>query len=200
MAKQARANDLRDLLLLRELAVAENVSQRTLARRLGLGLGVVNRRVKELLEEGYIRVRNPAVRPFAYILTRRGKEYRTRLRHRHYQGVVGELKELQSHIEKHLRDLERQALRRVAFYPAGEVMELTLQLTENLGVELDVVGIVDDDPRMKGVVKGTMVVRSPDALLAMEPDVVLITTFRHAEEIRNKIPMKVRSAMRIREL
>ena len=196
--KEAVQGDLTDLLLLKELAEAGHVSQRRLAERLGMGLGVVNRRIRASLDAGFIQIVDPSVRPYAYRLTRRGEDFRTSLRHRRFEGVVGELRELQQHIEERLTKLKKKGIRRLVFYGSGEVMELTLPLAEAQGFEM--VGVVDDDPAKHGISRWGLAVGPPDAVLFLEPDAVLITTFRHADEIREKIPPAVRSAMPVVEL
>ncbi len=196
--KEITLGDLRDLLLLKELAEAGHISQRSLAQRLGMGLGVVNRRIRAFLDAGFIRVVDSSVRPFAYQLTRRGEGYRTRLRHRRYEGVVGELRELQRHIEERLAKIGRMGIRRLVFYGSGEVMELTLPLAEAQGLE--VVGLVDDDPAKHGISRGGLEVGRPDAVPSLEPDAVLITTFRHADEIKEKMDPEVRLGMPVLEL
>ena len=194
----ATRGNLRDLLLLKELAEAGHVSQRSLAERLGMGLGVVNRRIRAFLDAGFIRVVEPSVRPFAYQLTPVGEGHRTRLRHRRYEGVVGELREMQRHIEGRLATLKEMGMLRLVFYGSGEVMELTLPLAEAQGLE--VVGLVDDDPAKHRILRRGLEVGHPDAVGSLEPDAVLITTFRHADEIKEKMDPEVRLGMPVLEL
>ena len=198
MVEDVTRGVLRDLFLLKVLAEGGHVSQRSLAQRLGMGLGVVNRRIRAMLDAGFIRIADPSVRPFAYQITARGEGYRTRLRHRRYEGVVGELQELQRHIEERLATLKEMGTLRLVFYGSGEVMELTLPLAEAQGLE--VVGLVDDDPAKHGISRRGLEVRPPDAIPSLEPDAVLITTFRHADEIKEKMDPAVRSVMSVVEL
>lgn len=196
--EEATRGNLRDLLLLKELTEAGHVSQRSLAESLGMGLGVVNRRIRTFLDAGFIRVVDPSVRPFAYQLTPVGEGHRTRLRHRRYEGVVGELREMQRHIEERLATLKEMGMLRLVFYGSGEVMELTLPLAEAQGLE--VVGLVDDDPAKHRISRGGLDVRPPDAVPSLEPDAVLITTFRHAGEIKEKMDPEVRLGLPVMEL
>jgi len=61
------SGELRELRqrLIVELQRGSNVSQRALARRLGVALGTVNRLLGDMVEAGYIEVCNRGVRPFA---------------------------------------------------------------------------------------------------------------------------------------
>ena len=59
-------------LLIVELQRGSNISQRALARRLGVAVGTVNRLLNDMVEAGYVQVFNRGVRPFAYKLTNDG--------------------------------------------------------------------------------------------------------------------------------
>ena len=68
------------------------------------------------------------------------------------------------------------------------------------GVGLQVVGVVDDDPTKQGQRKGGLVVSAPSAINELEPDAVLITTLRHAEEIQLKMDESLRASVEVWEL
>lgn len=189
---------LRHLLILEELDLNTNVSQRSLAERHGLAVSLVNRQIREFLRKGHVRVINPSVRPFAYRLTRRGREYYRNLSHQHYRSVLGRFRDVQNRIRGRLREIQEMGVTRLVFYGSGDVMEATYPLAKGLGLE--VVGIVDDDRAKHGSEKGPMVVASPASIGELEPDAVLITTFRHAREIRTKIDPALRSKVRVLEL
>jgi hypothetical protein len=52
---------------------------------------------------------------------------------------------------------------------------------------LDVVAVVDDDPRRQGTRRGGFKVLSPETLQAAAPEAVVITSFRHADIIRQRL-------------
>ena len=86
----------------------------------------------------------------------------------------------------------------MVFYGAGMVMEATHRVAS--GVGLDIIGVVDDDAAKQGLRKAGLVVGPPRAINELRPDAVLITTFRHAEEIHLKIDASLRAAVEVREL
>ena len=77
-------------------------------------------------------------------------------------------------------------------------MEATTRVAS--GVGLRVVGVVDDDQTKQGLRKGGLVVHAPSAINDLEPDAVLITTLRHAEEIQVKMDASLRSSVEVWEL
>lgn len=186
------------LLILDELGRSTNLSQRSLAKRLGIAASLVNRTIRELLDGGYLTVVSRDVMPFAYRLTAAGKDYHSELSHYHYSSVVGSFRNLQERIRRTLREIEAKNMGRVVFYGAGEIMEVTFPLASALSLE--VVGVVDDDPAKQGSRKGQLVVRPSASINELEPDVVLISTFRHARKIRSKLNPELRSSVRVLEL
>ncbi|HEY6874619.1 MAG TPA: winged helix-turn-helix transcriptional regulator, partial [Geobacteraceae bacterium] len=62
----------RSFLLISEIAKEESLSQRELAQRLGIALGLVNSYLKNLVAKGFVRVRNFPPNRYAYLLTPQG--------------------------------------------------------------------------------------------------------------------------------
>jgi DNA-binding MarR family transcriptional regulator len=198
--EQRLSGELRDLRqrLIAELQRGSNVSQRALARRLGVAVGTVNRLLSDMVEAGYVQVFNRDVRPFAYRVTDDGQRYQRRLGLEHYSWVLGSLRRLEQRIRSKLRELKSRGVERVVFYGAGDVMEATYRVASGEG--LQVVGVVDDDPTKQGARKGELVVEPPSAINELEPDAVLITTLRHVEEIQLKMDASLRSSVEVWEL
>ena len=195
--QQGPDGELRELLIV-ELRRGSNISQRTLARRLGVAVGTVNRLLSNMVDAGYVQVSNRAVRPFAYTVTDDGQRYERRLVLEHYSSVLGSLRRLEQRIRAKLGELKSRGVERVVFYGAGDVMEATYRVAS--GVGLQVVGVVDDDPTKQGTRKSGLVVGPPNAINELEPDAVLITTLRHAEEIQLKMDLSLRSSVEVWEL
>ena len=189
--------ELRQQLIV-ELQRGSNVSQRALARRLGVAVGTVNRLLSDMVEAGYVQVFNRDVRPFAYRVTHDGQRYQRRLGLEQYSWVLGSLHRLEQRIRAKLLELRTRGVERVVFYGAGDVMEATNRVAS--GVGLQVVGVVDDDPTKQGQHKGGLVVSAPSAINELEPDAVLITTLRHAEEIQLKMDESLRASVEVWEL
>ena len=194
---QRPSAELRQLLIL-ELQNSSNISQRALARRLGLAVGTVNRFLGDLIEAGYVRVSNPRVRPYAYKVTHDGERYQRRLTIEHYSSVLSTLQRLEQPIRAKLSELKSRGVQRVIFYGAGDMMEATYHVAS--GVGLHVVGVVDDDPTKQGVRKGPFVVEPPSAINDLEPDAVLITTLRYAHEVQVKLNDSLRSSVEVCEI
>ena len=161
-------------------------------------MGTVNRLLNGLVESGFVQVFNRGVRPFAYRVTDDGVRYARRLSLEQYSAVLDILRRLEDQIRRTLSELKERGVKRVVFYGAGTVMEATYRVVSALG--LDVIGVVDDDVAKQGLRKAGLVVGPPRVINDLRPDAVLITTFRHAEEIQVKIDPSLRSSVEIWQL
>lgn len=188
----------RHLPVLRALDGSGNISQRTIAEKIGMAASGVNRLIRELLESGHLEVVDESVRPFAYRLTGDGEGYLLRLIHEHYQTVVEDFRRMQGRISRRLREIQGAGVRSLIFYGAGDVMEVSVPLAEELGLE--VVGAVDDDPAKIGTRWAGVQVRSPDCLREMDSDAVVIASYRHSGEIEDRLDGGLPSGARVLQL
>ena len=175
----------KELSLLEELGRERRLSQRELAQRLGVSVGFLNRCLQQLVENGYVRVADRSVRPFAYRVTREGEQYRQALKYDDYEHVVARYLEVEQRIRRRLGALRRRGIRRVVCYGAGEILDVAL--TSARAVGLEVAGAVDDDVRKQGTRRDDVRILAPSALAELDPEAVIITTFRHARLIRERI-------------
>jgi predicted transcriptional regulator len=73
----------RSFLLMSEIAKEEALSQRELAKRVGIALGLVNSYLKNLVTKGFVRVKNFPSNRYAYLLTPQGITEKSRLAYQH---------------------------------------------------------------------------------------------------------------------
>ncbi|MBH44226.1 MAG: MarR family EPS-associated transcriptional regulator [Gammaproteobacteria bacterium] len=110
-------NNDKDLEVLRYLENQEKISQRELSANLGISLGKVNFILKALVEKGNVKARNfinnKNKRAYAYYLTPKGIEEKTRLtinffkrKMQEYDDIKKELKQLEDEINKNKKENE----------------------------------------------------------------------------------------------
>ncbi len=97
--------------LLKALEQNPGLSQRDMAKRLGISLGKVNFCLKALIEKGCLKVsnfrNNDNKLAYAYLLTPRGMEQKARMTVEFLQIKTGEYERLRVEIEELKRDVER---------------------------------------------------------------------------------------------
>ena len=132
----------RDLRLLEAVQQDAHVTQRTLANRLGIALGLANIYLKRLMRKGYIKCVNVQSNRISYLITPQGIAEKARLT---YEFMDYSL-HLYREVRQHLRVLVQEcaaANRRVAIYGRGEAAELAYLSLKESG--LDPVAVFDQD-------------------------------------------------------
>ena len=132
----------RSFLLLTEIAGDEPLSQRELARRLGIAVGLVNSYLKNLVGKGYVRVKAFPRNRYAYLLTPTGITEKSRLACRHLSYFTGLYTVVRQDYLNLFRSLEDRGVRQVIFCGVDEVAEIAYMSLRETGLEL--VKIVDD--------------------------------------------------------
>lgn len=141
--EQVKAMDVeahRDLRLLEAVHEDSRVTQRGLAGKLGIALGLANIYLKRMIHKGYIKVVNVQPNRISYLITPRGIAEKARLT---YEFMDYSL-HLYGEVRQHLRDAMQDcaaAGKRVAIYGSGEAAELAYLSLKESG--LDPVAVFD---------------------------------------------------------
>src|SRR5262247_3828702 len=130
----------RDLEILTAVDEGGALTQRALAQRLGVALGLTNLYLKRLSRKGYLKIvefpRKPAARKrLRYLLTPRGIAEKTRLTYEHMSHALGLYRRARQTLREHLRSLAERGMKRVALYGSGEAAELAYLTLKEFGLE-----------------------------------------------------------------
>lgn len=170
----------RDLALLTEISQGGHVTQRSLAEKLGIALGLTNLYLRRLARKGYIKITTIPPNRIRYLLTPKGLAEKTRLTYEYMQYSVHLYRETRRLLRKTFQELAEAGRKRVVFYGGGEAAELsylTLQETE-----LTLVGILD--PALAGQTFFDRTIQPLEALAGLEYDQVVVTAFQGGEQGR----------------
>src|SRR6266545_2692541 len=131
----------RDLKLLNEVEQDASVTQRSLANKLGVALGLANLYLKRLAHKGYIKITTIPSHRIKYLLTPQGMAEKSRLTYAYMQYSLSYYREMRQRIKQVLTHLSHAGAKRIVIYGTGELAELTyLTLRE---MDLMLVGFVD---------------------------------------------------------
>ncbi len=189
--KSLNTHDQHNYRILSKIDSGKRITQRSIARELGIALGLANLLIKRLVKKGYVKTSNAIKgKRIRYLLTPQGIAEKTRLSIGYLENTIRLYTETKDKIRSSLLNLARltgaENRQRVVFYGAGEVAEIAYIALDRSLFEL--VGIVDD--RKQGHQFFDHVVGSPEELScdgADCPDLVVVTTFRKSQEIANRL-------------
>ena len=133
--------DQRDLRLLDEVARDGTVSQRSLAKSLGVALGLTNLYIKRLVRKGNIKITTIPRHRIQYLLTPRGMAEKSRLTYLYMQYSLSYYRDARNRLKHRLADLSRAGGKRVVIYGTGELAELAYLSLQEMNMTL--VGFVD---------------------------------------------------------
>ena len=124
----------RDLKLLEAVEEDSRITQRSLASKLGIALGLTNIYLKRMVRKGYIKCVNVQSNRISYLITPRGISEKVRLT---YEFMDYSL-HLYGEVRQHLRNALYQcavADQRVAIFGRGEAAELAYLSLREFGLE-----------------------------------------------------------------
>lgn len=167
----------RDLLLLAEVERDAGITQRSLATKLGVALGLTNLYLKRLARKGYIKITTIPKHRIQYLLTPRGFAEKSRLTYLYMQYSLSYYRDVRGRLKDVLVSASRDGVKRVVIYGTGELAEVAyLSLRE---MNLTLVGFVDDKQQDSFL---SYPVWPPEALTGWDFDAVLITALENTKE------------------
>jgi DNA-binding MarR family transcriptional regulator len=129
------AESQRDLQLLEALEEQSTITQRTLAARLGIALGLTNLYVKRLVRKGYVKCVTVAPNRLVYLVTPQGLAVKARLTYEFMKYSLDFYRDVRRHLQRSLSS-GVNGHHRVAVYGTGEVAELVFLLLKEMGIDL----------------------------------------------------------------
>ena len=124
----------RDLRLLEAVQKDSRVTQRNLARQLGIALGLANIYLKRMIHKGFIKCVNVQPNRITYLVTPRGIAEKARLTYEFMDYSLHLYAEVRQRLRTVLLDCAA-AGRRVAIYGRGEAAELAYLSLKESGLE-----------------------------------------------------------------
>jgi DNA-binding MarR family transcriptional regulator len=172
----------RDLEILTAIEEGRPLTQRALAQRLGVALGLANLYLKRLASKGHIKVREFPTKPYAgkrlrYVLTPKGVAEKARLTYEYMGYSLRLYRRTRENLREAMSQLQRNGLKRIALYGVGEAAELAYLTLKEFGLEP--VGIF---AREAGGQFLGFPVRAVDELAEEECDGIVVATFERPEQ------------------
>ena len=178
--------DLRTLKILEEIEKDKTPSQRYLAGKLNISLGLVNSFIKRLAQKGLFKIKNIPKNRVKYILTPKGAAEKTRLTYKYIQYSFQFYKSAREKLRILFFGLTKNGNKKIVFYGAGDLAEIAYISLQEVPIEL--VAVVDDNKA--GEIFMDFVITDSDYLSTIYFDKIIITSIDDTENILNNILKK----------
>jgi len=134
--------DLRTLHLLEEIESGKISSQRHVAKKLNVSLGLANSFIKRLANIGYCKITTIPKNRIKYILTPKGAAEKTRLTYEYIHYSYKFYKRARQNLRELFKNLVGEGVQRIVFHGADELAEIAYVSLQETALELT--AVVDD--------------------------------------------------------
>lgn len=189
---------LRKLALLFAIHEGPQVSQHAFGKMVHLSGSMVNNYIKLFRNEGLIKVRGKTNRSQSYHLTEEGGRVMRQSMLSYSAEIVQMYGAVKRELSVILNRFYEEGIRTVVLFGAAETAEVVHAALKDTGLVM--IGVVDSDVSKHGKPFNGLIIKSPDTLLDIAPDAVIITSFGRQEEIFESIQKIVGSQMVIKKL
>ncbi len=179
------------LKLLDELMREPMITQRALAARLGIALGLVNAYVRRLYKKGHIKVKNLPKKRIKYIITPKGFTEKVRLTYNYMYRSMNYFREVRQKIEYTYVKMQAAGVKNILLWGDGEIAEMCFISTR--GLPLEVIGIVGKKKIENGFFNQHIYTKDDidsidyDAILVSSMDEKIINTINQSDISSDKI-------------
>lgn len=170
------------LKILDEISLESELTQRTLAGRLNIALGLVNAYIKRLAKKGYIKISKGPLNRVKYALTRKGFTHRVSLTYNFMQSSIDYLRDARTRIDNIYSQMIEAGVKDILIWGDGEIAELAYISLR--GLPLNLVGVVDGKKKDKEFFGHH--IYSYEDVPGLKYDAVLIASFKEEEMQRIK--------------
>lgn len=167
--------------LLSAVEANEQHSQRSLARDLGIALGLTNAYVKRCVKRGWIKASQAPPNRYAYYLTPKGFSEKSRLTARYLKSSFSFYRRARNELDDLFDEAMKSGHRRIALAGRSELAEIAVLCAGQHPVEIAAVIDTGNEPEFLGI----PVVSDLKAVSGV--DSIIVTDTRAGQETYNKM-------------
>jgi DNA-binding MarR family transcriptional regulator len=176
-------NSYRELQVLEEISAKSHITQRSLAKELGVALGLTNLLLCRLAKKGYIKVINLERNRFHYLITPQGLAAKSRLTCEYLEYSLQFYRRIRRFLAESLTPLAQSGCRNILLFGMGEVAEIAYLTMREL--DLTLVGVIDREPLRQKFFGHPVLDPSSIPLFAF--DRLVVASFEDREKIRDQL-------------
>lgn len=133
--------------ILENIEGRQDISQRDLARRLGIALGLTNAYLKRCARKGFLKIQQAPANRYLYYLTPKGFAEKSRLTARYFSHSIVFFRRAGHDCRALLLGSKQDGRDRVLLFGVSELAEIAYLRAKEL--DMEVVGVVDESSRLE---------------------------------------------------
>ena len=118
------SNPIHEMSLLEQIESDPDVTQASLATRLGVAVGTVNWHLKRLIAKGYVKVKRAERRKLRYIITPEGIAFRARLTVDYVEQSLLLYRSIRQRVSRQLEDIRLAGYNQVHINGEGDIADI----------------------------------------------------------------------------
>ncbi len=178
----------KEYLLLEAVEKNSDITQRELSRILSVAVSMINEYLDKVEKLGYLNKVYKSSKDVKYVITDKGKERVKLLNIQYLKSALNIYNQARRDITIFLNKIIKDGFKDIILYGAGDVSEIILQTLEfDQKLELNIVGIIDDDLEKQKTKLYSHQVMSLKDVSGIEHDGILISTYLHQQTIEAKL-------------
>ena len=173
------------LLILAAIEKDPHISQNNLAEEVGLTSSMINNYIRELSNEELISIQGKTNRTMSYNLTLTGLKEKMSLLIEYTLETTGLYQDAKQEFAQRLKKIYEEGIHNAVLFGASETGEILYNASKSLNLEI--IGIVDNDPDKQGKLFGNLIIQPPEYIERINPDGVIIASVGRQDEIYEQI-------------
>ena len=164
-----------------------SITQRRMSSLLNVSVSMINEYITKYEDQGLILRIYESKKTVSYEITSLGLKRKKLLNIWYLDASQHIYNSAKQNILMFLREIQAQGIKKILLYCAGEVAEIFLQVIRYEAIELEILGIIDDDVEKQDQALLEIPIISYEIGIQKPFDGILVSTYGFHEVIRQKL-------------
>lgn len=177
----------KEMVLLEHIEKNTITTQKEMANVIEGAVSMVNTYLDSLESRNYIKREYISQKIVHYHITPEGTKQKNYLQITYIKELMDQYIKGQESVHHFLEAIQEKGFKDILLYGAGEVAEIILDFINTQDVDVNVLGVIDDDPHKQGNQLKTKNVYSNDKINEIKHDGIVITSYAYEDEIKKQL-------------
>lgn len=134
---QYEKNIDKSIYILQELECNPDISQKSLADKIGISVGLINIFIKRLTKKGFLKIKRINGKSLSYLLTPTGIAEKTKLTKEYFQFSINHYKNAKNMLIQKFTDYQKKDLEPLIIYTTPEWAEICYTISNYINFKID---------------------------------------------------------------